>query len=109
MDIKPIPAELLCDSITLIKPSEGGEIRRELRSVRVVASQGSERRTDRARHICSVIGVYYDCVQSEPNDAEFSCGEWIEWQGKRYEITKVQELGLFCRHHFRITAECRLI
>lgn len=109
MEVKPIPAALLCDSVTLILPSEDGEEQTELCGVRVIPRQSAERRSDRGIHVSSFVTVYYDCENSSPAGVEPVCGQWLLFGEKRYEITKVEEFGLSRRHHLRITAECRLI
>ncbi len=109
MDVKPIPIKFLKDSVTLIEPVLGGRISTEVSRVRVTTEEVTQERSDRGVHTEHRLTMYYDCAQSEPSTARFACGMELEYDGRRYEITKVQEFGLFCSHHFRIEGVCRHI
>ncbi len=103
-DIRPIPAELLCDSMTLLIPGRDGELSIDIGNVRIICRQDTDRRTDRARAVEREITAYYDYQQSVPADMGFCCGQFILYDGCRYEITEVREYGVNSRHHCRIKA-----
>lgn len=102
--IRPIHAELLKDSFTLIVPDGNGFEEYSVRSVRAestgsISERYSARMTDTSR-----LTIYYDCANSLPRALEFCAGMRLEYSGELYEIL---EAKLFCGvspHHWKLTA-----
>lgn len=104
MTVKPIPSQLLGDTVTLFEPEDDGWSEREISSVRVVrSSEVTDHAALNARDV-SQLTVYYDCVNSYPADVRFSAGMLMEHDGTRYELIRTEEFTASSLHHIRITA-----
>ena len=104
MTVKPIPAALLGDSITLFVPESWGWTAQEISNVRVVrSSEVTDHAALNAMDV-SELTVYYDCANSYPADVRFSAGMLLEHDGTRYELIRTEEFAAETLHHIRITA-----
>ena len=103
--IMPIPNELLCDSVTLLKPDGSGYSSVVIDSVRVVRRSKVSEYSSTIVRDNSEITVYYDCINSSPTDMEFSAGMLVEYECERYEILVAEMFRAYSPHHIRITAK----
>lgn len=102
--VKPIPAELLTDSATLLTPAASGYTRETLRNVRIVRlSAITDYAAGRARD-CTELLMYFDCVNSSPADTEFSAGQSLEYCGEEFEIVSAELFRGEGPHHWRVKA-----
>lgn len=99
--IKPIPAELLTDFVTLITPTKRGEASELITDVRVIRK---DKLSENPARDTSEITVYYDCVNSSPGGIEFKIGQSLVYLDERYEITQTELFQAITPHHFRIKA-----
>ncbi len=102
--ILPIPSELLTDSAVLKTPSGAGYKTTHLEYVRIIrTSEVTDYTAGRVRD-CTEIVMYYDCVNSYPEDVVFSAGQLLEYCGEEYELVKSELFAGEEPHHYRITA-----
>lgn len=105
MNIRPIPASLLKDSITLLVPYSGGYHSITVEKVRVCCRSRVSEYSAAIMRDTSEITVYYDCEQSYPSHTEFSAGMLIMYDGARYEVLSAETFSADVPHHIRITAK----
>ncbi len=105
MTVRPIPSELLTDSVTLLTPEASGYSEQELDCVRVIRTSAvTDHLVTHARD-CTELVVYFDCTNSEPAGTEFNAGQSLRYCGELFEIV---EAALFYGekpHHYRIRAK----
>lgn len=107
MKVKPIPSELLTDSITLLTPTDTGYSEEELSGVRVIRTSAvTDYLTSHARDKSELL-VYFDCENSSPSGTEFIAGQSVEYCGETYEIVESTLFSADAPHHYRI--RCRKV
>lgn len=105
MNVKPIPMELLTDSVTLLTPTGSGYSRQELENVRVIrTSVVTDHLVTHTRERSELV-VYFDCVNSTPEGTEFEAGQQLLYHGETYCIIEAALFAAESPHHYRIT--CR--
>ena len=101
---KPMPVDILTDWATLLVPTASGFRETELSCVRIQRTSAvTDYAAGRTRDVTELV-MYYDCVNSSPENVEFAAGQTLVYCGESYDIT---EAKLFCApqpHHYRITA-----
>ncbi len=102
--IKPIPAELLTDCAVLRTPSENGYEKTDLIDVRIIRTSAITDYTAGRTRDCTELLMYFDCVNSYPQDVIFSAGQTIDYCGESYEITSAELFSGTAPHHYRIRA-----
>lgn len=98
MNIKPIPNELLGDSLTLITPTPSGSRQTTVRNVRIERSETLKNGTQ-----CRpVITVWADCKNSSHTD--FPVGAHVKLGTETFEITEQKMYRAAEPHHCKFTA-----
>lgn len=102
--IKPIPAELLTDSAVLKIPSVYGYREKDLTDVRIIrTSEMTDYASGYVRDKTEIV-MYFDCVNSFPQDIEFTAGQSLKYCGENYEVIKAELFAGDSPHHWRVTA-----
>lgn len=102
--VKPIPAELLTDCAVLKTPSASGYKDVNLIDVRIVRTSGiTDYAAGRTRD-CTELVMYFDCVNSFPQNTVFSAGQLIEYCGEAYEIIQAELFAGTEPHHYKVKA-----
>lgn len=102
--ILPIPSALLTDSALLRTPSGDGYKSTRLEYVRIVRTSGMTDYTAGRVRDCTEIVMYYDCVNSYPEEVVFSAGQLLEYCGEEYELVQAELFAGEVPHHYRIKA-----
>lgn len=104
VSVRPIPAELLTDSVTLRTPTAAGYSEKQLSDVRVVrTSEVTDHLSGKARDITGIV-MYFDCVNSLPEGTEFTAGQSLRYCGEVYEIVEAVLFAGEQPHHYRVRA-----
>lgn len=103
MRIKPIPQELLGDSLTLICPTKTGSLETPISNVRVERSESIEGNSSGDAKSTAEITVWVDYRRS--TRAEFPIGARVRYNGEVFEVDtrKVYRAGI--PHHLKFTAK----
>ncbi len=102
--VRPIPAELLTDSAVLKTPSVSGYNDTNLHNVRIVRTSGITDYTAGRTRDCTEIVMYFDCVNSYPQNTVLAAGQTLVYCGESYEITQAELFSGTEPHHYRIKA-----
>lgn len=105
MNVAPIPAELLTDSVTLLTPAASGYSEQLLSGVRIVRTSSVTDYTSGSSGDTTEIVMYFDCVNSTPADTEFSAGQSLKYCGEMFEIVQAVLFAGEQPHHYRIRAK----
>lgn len=102
MKLKPIPQELLGDSLTLIYPTKTGALETPISNVRVERSESVERGSAGETKSTAEITVWVDYRRS--TWAEFPIGARVRYNGEMFVVVtrKVYRAGI--PHHLKFTA-----
>ncbi len=102
MNIRPIPAELLTDSVTLRTPAASGYSDQLLSDVRIIrTSEVTDHLVTHTRERSEII-MYFDCVNSFPADTQFAAGQSLLYCGEIYEIVEAVLFAGEEPHHYRV-------
>lgn len=102
--VRPIPLELLTDIAVLRTPSGSGYTDTDLIDVRIVRTSGITDYTTGRTRDCTEIVMYFDCVNSYPQDTVFAAGQTIMYCGESYEVIQAELFSGTEPHHYRVKA-----
>lgn len=102
MNVKPIPAELLTDSVTLRTPTASGYSDQTLYDVRIIRTSAVTDHLVTHTRERSEIVMYFDCVNSSPADTQFSAGQSLLYCGEIFEIIEAVLFAGEEPHHYRV-------
>lgn len=103
MKIKPIPQELLGDSLTLIYPTKTGALETPISNVRVERSESVEGNSSGDAKSTAQITVWVDHCRS--TWAEFPIGARVRYNGEMFEIKERKVYRAGVPHHLKFTAK----
>ncbi len=105
MTVKPIPAELLTDSISLLIPHSSGYSKVSISLVKVLCRREVTDYVSLKERDISGITVYVDMENSIHRNSAFEPGYLIEYDSISYEIYRVEPFSVGEQlHHIRISA-----
>lgn len=104
-NIRPIPAELLRDSFTLIVPAGNDFEQTLVRNVRAVKKSAVSDYASTRMRDAGELTIYYDCANSLPRSMEFTAGMQLEYGGELFEVLEAKLFSSTAPHHWKLTAK----